>query len=78
MFKNKSFKIDNLYLVNSISTAPMISFKRFDLRVPGIETIQGFYASTHASAIWTGVTFLVSLISLPESDFEALETDHAR
>ncbi|HEY6164059.1 MAG TPA: hypothetical protein VIW25_04055 [Nitrososphaeraceae archaeon] len=37
--------------VSSTATAPMFSSSRSSLRVPGIGTIQGFWASSHARAI---------------------------
>jgi len=43
--------------VSSTATAPMFSSRRSSLRVPGIGTIHGFWASSHASAIWAGVVF---------------------
>ncbi len=44
--------------VSSISVAPRFSSRRLSLRVPGIGTIQGFWASSQASAICAGVAFL--------------------
>src|SRR3984957_17035421 len=35
----------------------MFSSKRCSFVVPGIGTIHGFWASSHASAIWAGVAF---------------------
>lgn len=46
--------------VSSTATAPMFSSRRCSLRVPGIGTIHGFWASSHASAIWAGVVFFRS------------------
>ena len=39
----------------STFTAPMFSSRRWSFVVPGIGTIQGFCASSQASAIWAGV-----------------------
>ena len=39
----------------STSAAPMFSSSRCSLRVPGMGTIQGFWARSHAKAIWPGV-----------------------
>ncbi len=41
--------------MSSTATAPRFSSKRFSFVVPGIGTIHGFWASSHASAIWAGV-----------------------
>ena len=41
--------------MSSTSAAPMFSSSRSSLRVPGIGTIHGFWASSQASAIWAGV-----------------------
>jgi hypothetical protein len=41
--------------VSSTAAAPMFSSSRCSLVVPGIGTIQGFCASSHARAIWAGV-----------------------
>jgi len=49
--------------VSSTETAPMFSSKRCSLVVPGIGTIQGFWASSHASAIWAGVaSFFLAML----------------
>src|SRR6185436_10679770 len=47
----------NSSAVNSTSTAPRFSSSRCSFVVPGIGAIQGFCASTHASAICAGVAF---------------------
>ena len=41
--------------VSSTSAAPRFSSSRCSFVVPGIGTIHGFCASSHASAIWAGV-----------------------
>ena len=41
--------------VSSMSAAPRFSSRRCSFVVPGIGTIQGFRASSQASAIWAGV-----------------------
>ena len=41
--------------MSSTFAAPMFSSRRSSLRVPGIGTIHGFCASSHASAICAGV-----------------------
>jgi hypothetical protein len=43
--------------VSSTSAAPMFSSRRCSFVVPGIGTIHGFCASSHASAICAGVAF---------------------
>jgi hypothetical protein len=45
--------------VNWTSSAPRISRKWSTLRVPGMETMNGFWARSHASAICAGVAFFV-------------------
>ena len=49
--------------VSSMSVAPMFSFSRRSLVVPGIGTIQGFCARSQASAICAGVASLRPAIS---------------
>ena len=46
--------------VSSTAAAAMFSCKRCSFVVPGIGTIQGFWARSQASAIWAGVAFLRS------------------
>src|SRR2546422_9924131 len=46
--------------VSWIETAPMFSSRRCSFGVPGIGTIHGFCASSHASAICAGVAFFRS------------------
>jgi hypothetical protein len=43
-------------MVSSTEAAPTFSFIRLTFVVPGMGTIQGFCARSHASAIWAGVT----------------------
>ena len=43
--------------MSSTATAPRFSSRRSSLRVPGMGTIHGFWASSQASAIWAGVAF---------------------
>ena len=40
----------------------MFSSSRCSFVVPGMGTIHGFWASSHASAIWAGVAFFRSAI----------------
>ena len=54
-----------------LTTAPMFSSRRCSLVVPGIGTIHGFCASTHASAIWAGVAFFRCAI-LPSRSIKRL------
>ena len=49
------------------STAPRFSSSRWRLVVPGIGTIQGFCASSQASATWAGVAPLRSATALTMS-----------
>ena len=44
--------------MSSIAAAATFSCKRCNFVVPGIGTIQGFWARSQASAIWAGVAFL--------------------
>ena len=46
--------------ISSIATAPMFSSRRWSFVVPGMGTIHGFCASSHASAICAGVAFFRS------------------
>lgn len=48
--------------VSSTAAAPRFSSSRCSFVVPGIGTIHGFCASSHASAIWAGVAFFRSPI----------------
>src|SRR5207244_9890170 len=49
-------------LVSRIAAAPMFSSRRASLVVPGMGTIHGFWASSHASAICAGVARFFSAI----------------
>src|SRR5712691_8817789 len=53
--------------VNSISVAARFSSSRCRFVVPGIGTIHGFFASSHASAICAGVAFFRSAIPASRS-----------
>src|SRR5258705_2890556 len=57
--------------VNLIASEPLFSSRRDNLVVPGIGTIHGFCASSHASAICAGVAFFCSAI-LPSRSTNAL------
>src|SRR5439155_515396 len=57
--------------VNLIASEPLFSSRRDNLVVPGIGTIHGFCASSHASAICAGVAFFCSAI-LPRRSTNAL------
>src|ERR1700739_4291317 len=48
--------------VSSTSAAARFSSRRCSFVVPGIGTIHGFCASSHASAIWAGVAFFLFAI----------------
>src|SRR2546427_3945457 len=48
--------------VSSMAAAPMFSSRRSSFLVPGIGATQGFWARSHASAIWAGVAFFRSAI----------------
>src|SRR3984957_6041178 len=43
--------------VSSMAAAPMFSSRRCSFVVPGMGTIHGFCANSHASAMWAGVAF---------------------
>ena len=57
--------------MNLIASEPLFSSRRDNLVVPGIGTIHGFCASSHASAICAGVAFFCSAI-LPSRSTNAL------
>ena len=46
----------------------MFSSRRFSLVVPGIGTIQGFWASSQARAIWAGVAFFCAAMVAEQID----------
>jgi len=48
--------------VSPMSAAPRFSSRRCSLVVPGIGTIHGFCASSHASATCAGVAFFLVAI----------------
>jgi hypothetical protein len=50
--------------VNSTFSAPRFSSRRLGFVVPGIGTIHGFFASSHARATWAGVAFFRSANAL--------------
>lgn len=52
---------------SSTSTAPRFSSSRWSFVVPGIGTIHGFRARTHASASCAGVAFFLEAILLRSS-----------
>ena len=53
--------------VSSMAAAPMFSSSRCNFVVPGMGTIQGFWARIQTSAICAGVTFFRSAILLTKS-----------
>jgi hypothetical protein len=55
-------ELPQIVSVELYANGPRFSSSRCSLRVPGIGTIHGFCASSHASAIWAGVApFLVAI-----------------
>ncbi len=68
----ESFDAASLIAATSVSeslrsVAPRFSSRRCSFVVPGIGTIQGFCASSHARATWAGVAFIRSAAALRTS-----------
>src|SRR5437764_8973161 len=51
--------------VSSTAAAATFSRRRWSFVVPGMGTIHGFWASSHASATWAGVAFFRPAYNTP-------------